>query len=507
MAAGRGVDGVLDPCGGALSTQSLRCLRPQGRIVPIGFAGGRIPQFPANLLLVKNITVCGLYMGYYKFDVRERYETHAQGIRHSVRKRGSRLPADLHHEHPALNTAPLHGVRVLDLSTVVAGPYGSEMLGELGAEVIRVEPVDAANTPLSAAGAPVSEADGFLWALQKNKRALCIDLKHPEGVALFLDLVRQSDIVWENFRPGVTERLGIDYPRLRQVHPGIIVGSISGFGSEGPWSRVGAYDITVQALSGVMSITSSGEPDAEPCRWGVPVGDIAGSLYGVIGVLAAVEERARTGLGQHVDIALLDVQLALNCYRVPQVFGADMAFAPASPRRGGAGTVPYGPFRCSDGRWLSLGPSTHFWLAFCKVIGRSEWADDARFRSLADRQRNQAALDTLLETVMLARPAAEWEALFIEARIPVGQVLDIPGAFAHPQAQARGMRVDLENGVGRRVPVAGSALRFEGEAPRAQIAPAPSGADTRNVLSELLHLAPQRLADLQARGVIGARAS
>ncbi len=408
------------------------------------------------------------------------------------------------------STSPLHGIRVIDLSTVVAGPYGAEMLGELGAEVIRIEPVAAASVPAPKPDAPISEAEGFHWALQRNKRSICIDLKQVDGRQLFLDLVRKSDIVWENFRPGVTERLGIDYPRLQPVNPGIIVCSISGFGqsdASGPWSRVGAYDITVQALSGVMSITGSGAPDAEPCRWGVPIGDIVGSLYGVTGVLAALEERARTGVGQQVDIALLDAQLALNSYRVPQVFGANMAFAPASPRRGGAGTVPYGPFRCGDGEWLSLAPSSNFWRAFCAAIGQPALADDARFCTIAERQRNQPALDALLEEVMLSRPAAEWEALFIAAKIPVGRVLDIQGAFAHPQAQARGMQVELTNRTGRRAPAAGSPLRFEGEPARAQRAPSLSGLDTSDVLSDVLNLTPDRIADLQARGVIGVRAS
>ena len=415
-----------------------------------------------------------------------------------------RLHRELRRNHNETMT-PLHDIRVLDLSTVVAGPYGAEMLGELGADVIRIEPVAAAAAPAPTPHAPISEAEGFHWALQRNKRAICIDLKHAEGLALFLDLVRESDVVWENFRPGVTARLGIDYPRLRSVNAGIIMCSISGFGGEGPWSRVGAYDITVQALSGVMSITGSGAPDAEPCRWGVPIGDIAGSLYGVTGVLAALEERARTGMGQQVDIALLDAQLALNSYRVPQVFGANMAFAPASPRRGGAGTVPYGPFRCGDGEWLSLAPTSNFWRAFCGVIGQPELADDARFRTIADRQHNQAVLDNLLETAMSAHPAAEWEALFIAAKIPVGRVLDIPGAFAHPQAQARGMRVELTDRSGRHAPAAGSPLRFEGEPTRVQNPPSWSGLDTRDVLADVLNMTPRRIADLQARGVIGVR--
>ena len=417
------------------------------------------------------------------------------------------LSTQPHHEEGPLHTPPLHGVRVLDLSTVVAGPYGSEMLGELGADVIRIEPVTAAASPAPLPDAAISEPEGFLWALQKNKRAVCMDLKHPDGLALFHDLTRKSDIVWDNFRPGVTKRLGIDYARLREIDPAIITCSISGFGGEGPWSRVGAYDITVQALSGVMSITGSGEPDSEPCRWGVPIGDIGGALYGVIGVLAALEERAQTGIGQHVDIALRDVQLAFNCYRVPQVFGSNKEFAPASPRKGGAGTVPYGPFRCADGVWLSIGPSTNFWAPFCAAIGRPEMANDPRFRTLGDRQQNQPALDALLETIMLEKPAAEWEALLIAAQIPMGQVLDIAGAFAHPQAQARGMRIDLENSEGRRVPVAGSPLRFERETPRIQHAPSLSGADTATVLAELLGIDTERLSELMAQGVIGTRAS
>lgn len=402
---------------------------------------------------------------------------------------------------------PLEGLRVLDLSTVVAGPYGSEMFGELGAEVIRVEPVASAASPAPAPGSPISEPEGFLWSLQKNKRSVCIDLKHRQGLALFLDLVRHSDVVWDNFRPGVTERLGIDPARLQTVNPRIITCSISGFGSEGPWSRVGAYDITVQALSGVMSITGSGEPDSEPCRWGVPIGDIAGAIYGVIGVLAALEERSRTGVGQAVDIALLDVQLALNCYRVPQVFGSNMEFAPASPRKGGAGTVPYGPFRCGDGRWLSIAPSSNFWTAFCTVIGKPEWASDERFRTLQDRQRNQAELERLLEAVMLERPAAEWETALTSAQIPFGPVLDIPGAFAHPQALARDMRLDLENEAGRRVPVAGTPLKFEGEAPRPQHAPELSGADSEALFGELLGLSAQQIADLAKQRIIGVRKS
>jgi crotonobetainyl-CoA:carnitine CoA-transferase CaiB-like acyl-CoA transferase len=398
---------------------------------------------------------------------------------------------------------PLAGLRVLDLSTVVAGPYGAEILGELGADVIRVEPPDKAAVAPTPSGAPITEADGFTWALQRNKRAMCIDLKHAEGRALFMDLVKKSDVVWDNFRPGVMARLGLSHAELAAVNPGIISCSISGFGSEGPWSKVGAYDITVQALAGSMSITGTGEPGSIPCRWGVPVGDIAGSIYAVIGVLAALHERARTAVGQHVEVALLDAQLALNVYRVPQAFGAGLEFSASSPRKGGAGTVPYGPFCAQDGEWLTLAVSSNFWKSFCEVIEHPELLTDARFVTLKDRQSNQPALDVLLEQIIATRTAAEWEKRLLAAKVPSGRILSIADAFRHPQAEARGMCVELVDGDGRMVPVAGSPLRFAGEAARAQRAPVQSGRDTKAILQELLAIPGARIDALASQGVIG----
>lgn len=406
---------------------------------------------------------------------------------------------------PAQATLPLAGLRVLDLSTVVAGPYGAEILGELGADVIRVEPPDKAAVAPTPAGSPITEADGFTWALQRNKRAMCIDLKHAEGRALFMDLVKKSDVVWDNFRPGVMERLGLSHAQLAEVNPGIISCSISGFGSEGPWSKVGAYDITVQALAGSMSITGTGEPGSIPCRWGVPVGDIAGSIYAVIGVLAALHERARTAAGQHVEVALLDAQLALNVYRVPQAFGAGLEFSASSPRKGGAGTVPYGPFRAGDGGWITLAVSSNFWKTFCAVIEFPELLADARFVTLKDRQDNQPALDALLEQIIAKRPAAEWEQRLLAAKVPSGRILSIGDAFHHPQAESRGMCVELTDQDGRIVPVAGSPLRFAGEPARGQRAPVPSGSDTRTIMDELLSVPRERIDALAAQGVIGVR--
>ena len=406
--------------------------------------------------------------------------------------------------NPAL---PLQGIRILDLSTVVAGPFGAEMLGELGADVIRIESPPAAGMEVPGPEEPITESDGFFYALQRNKRAICLDLKHPRGKQLFFDLVAKSDVVWDNFRPGVMARLGFTQDILTSINPGIVTCSISGYGSEGPWSRVGAYDITIQALSGVMSITGDTEPDSEPCRWGVPIGDITGSLYGVIGVLAALDERLRTQCGQHIEISLLDAQLALNTYRVPQAFGAGVTFAASSPRRGGAGAVPYGPFRAGCGKWITIGVSTNFWRAFCEVIGRPALAEDARFSSLSGRQANQSELDKLLEEVFLNRPASDWFADLVAAKIPSGLVNDIAGAFAQPQAVAREMAITLTDLSGRKIPAAASPLRFEGEPSRPQRPPSRRGFDTRTVLDEVLGLNSSTVAELENLGVISTPAA
>ncbi|WP_233270625.1 CaiB/BaiF CoA transferase family protein [Chachezhania sediminis] len=377
---------------------------------------------------------------------------------------------------------PLHGLRVLDLSTVVAGPFGSDILASLGAEVIRVTPPA---TPRAAEPrdpqAQVEDGEGFTFSLARSKRSVGLDLKDPVGKAAFLRLVEGADVVYDNFRPGVTHRLGIDSDSLKAVNPRIVTCSISGFGSEGPWAAVGAYDVTVQALSGAMSITGDGT--GMPCRWGVPIGDITGAFYAVIGLLAALEERARTGLGQHVEVSLLDGQLALNSYRVPQAFGAGMDFGQPEPRKGGAGTVPYGPFLCGDDSWIVIGVASNFWKRFCEATGLGALVDDPRFATLALRQKNQLALDPLIEARLLDDSSDHWQTTLMEAGVPVGKVNTIRQAFEQPQAQARGMVVPLEGTGAEGVRTAGSPIRFMGEPGATFAAPLPDGADNDALLS------------------------
>ena len=378
---------------------------------------------------------------------------------------------------------PLAGIRVLDLSTVVAGPFGSEILASLGAEVIRVEAPPAEQAVAKAPETPITDDEGFPLALQRNKASICLDLKDPEGRKAFLALAADADVVYDNFRPGVLKRLGIDYSTLSEVNPRLIACSISGYGATGPWAEVGAYDVTVQALGGSMSITGTGEPSSMPCRWGVPVGDITGAFYAVIGVLAALAEREATGMGQAVDVALLDGQLALNTYRVPQTFGAGIQFETPAPRKGGAGTVPYGPFLCGDGSWIVIGVASTFWPAFCEVMSDGRLREDPRFTSLRDRQAHQEALDAILEELFLAGSSDHWQKELIAAGVPAGKVNTIREAFEQEQAVARGMSIRLAEPGGREVVVAANPIRFVGEVASGQRLPVPRGADTELILS------------------------
>ena len=381
---------------------------------------------------------------------------------------------------------PLKGIRVLDLSTVVAGPFGTDILASLGAEVVRISP-PGGSKPVAPRNPDetVSDGDGFVLALQRGKKSVTLNLKDEADREAFYRLVKVSDVVYDNYRPGVTARLGIDHAVLAKINPRIICCSISGYGSEGPWASVGAYDVTVQALSGGMSITGSNDSERMPCRWGVPIGDITGAFYAVIGILAALEELAHTGRGQALDISLLDGQLALNTYRVPQAFGAGVEFGMPEPRRGGAGSVPYGPFLCGDGKWIVIGVASNFWKSFCETIGQQHLIDDPRFATLAKRQENQSELDAIIEKALLSASSDEWQARLIEANVPVGKVNSIKEAFEQPQAKAREMIAHLEGVGAEGVRTAANPIRFIGQPKARFTAPAQEGANNGDAFEPL----------------------
>lgn len=395
--------------------------------------------------------------------------------------------------HPA----PLSGLRVLDLCRVVSGPFGSLLLADLGAEVIRVESLPSGDPIVEVDPERLSEDEAFNWGLSRNKHSVSINLKTNEGRELFYRMVAQADVVIDNFRPGVTNRLGVDYESLKAHNPEVITCSLTGFGGSGPWATMPAYDPIVQAMSGAMNYTRL-DPDSPPVRWGIPIGDLFAGVFSAIGVLAAVLDRDRTGAGQHVDVSMLDVMLALNTYRVPQAltFGEEPL---PSPFEGGQGTVPFGNFECSEG-WVAICFSQRMWPAACEVLGRPDLITDERFSSNLARHAHRDELVGILQELFKQQSADHWQENLMAVGVVCGKVSSVADVFRHPQVLARGMSVDITDEFGRTATVAGDSLKFSDVT--TWRAPRQPGADTAMVLETLLGLGVDELNRLRDEGVI-----
>ena len=366
---------------------------------------------------------------------------------------------------PAADTTqplgPLAGIRVLDLTGFLSGPFGTQILGDLGAEVLKIEPPIGDNSRT----VPPHFVDGdsvYYLSTNRNKRSAVVDLKSPEGKQFVLDLVDRSDIVVENFRPGALQRLGLDYETVAARAPHIIWCAISGFGQDGPYADRPAYDMIVQAYSGGMSLT--GERGGTPVRAGIPVGDLTAGLYGVIGVLAALEQRRRTGRGEYIDVSMLDCQVALLSYQAAYYLHSG---AVPGPQGRSHDSIPtYRCFTASDGIDVAVTANTEgMWRALCRALDREQYIDDERFLTLADRHRNRAVLEPLLEEAFLARTADDWVATLTDAGVPVAPVNTLDRTFRDPQVLHREMVVELarEEG-GDPVRVVGNPLKFAGQA-------------------------------------------
>lgn len=396
---------------------------------------------------------------------------------------------------------PLAGHLVLEMcGDEPSGTFGTQILADLGATVLKIErpPRDEPAPTALEDAAPVPREIAYAFGLNRNKRSLCLDLKQPRGRELFDALVQQASVAYDNLTPATAKRLGIDADTLRAVNPALVCCSVSGFGQTGPWSALPAYDATIQALGGGMSITGTGGAEDPPVRWGNPIGGIGGALYAVLGILVALRRRrVRQGApGASLDIALLDAQLAMHAYRVPQVHGG-ARFA-ATPHRGGNGAMPYGPFKAGDGRWFVLGITGQFWSTACEVLGHPEWREDPRFRTQQDRQANEAALNAAVAQAMLAADADEWQRRFVAAGIPGAKVATIAEAFEHPHVALRDMLASFDHPIGRRLQVAGDPVKL-GAHPSAGFRAAPGlGADTRTVLRDLLGLPDEACEALRA---------
>lgn len=378
--------------------------------------------------------------------------------------------------------APLAGLRVLDFTQFLSGPFGTMILGDLGADVVKVEPPQgelSRTIPPHFAG-----ADSLYYlGVNRNKRSVVAELKNPEDAARVRRLALAADVIVENFRPGVMERLGLGYAALSAAKPALVWCSISGFGQDGPWRDWPAYDMVVQALSGGMSLT--GEPEGRPVRAGVPLADLSAGLYGVIGILAALAEARASGKGRWVDIAMLDCQLAMLSYQAAYYLHAGQV---PGPQGSAHDSIPtYRAFVAGDGASIIVTANTDaMWQQMARVLAREDLLADARYASNAERFHHRHALWTELDAAFLQRSAADWADRLMAASVPAAVVTPVDGALHSAQAQARGMVQTLHSDSGAALRVAASAIRFHGEAPPAGRHPPPLGRDTGEVLREWL---------------------
>ena len=402
-------------------------------------------------------------------------------------------------------TGPLAGLRVLDLSRVLAGPWSTQILGDLGAEVIKIEqPGQGDDTRRW--GPPFLE-DGskdaaYYLCANRNKESVAINLADPRGADLIRRIALDCDIVVENFRVGGLVKYGLDYASLSAVNPRLIYCSITGFGQDGPYKDRGGYDFLIQGMSGLMSINGrpDGEPGAGPIKVGIPISDLVTGLYASISILAALAHRDRTGEGQYIDQSLLDTQVSLLANQASNYLNGGMI-----PRRLGnehPNTVPYQDFACSDGDILvALGNDKQF-RAFCALIGRPELADDPRFIDNGGRSTNRKALQDELGPAIAKWTSNDLIAAMEAAKLPGGRVNEIPDILADPHIAARGVIHDMVRSDGTPVKVLGYPGKLSRTPADYRRAPPRSGEDTRAVLHGLLGLPDDELADLLEAGVI-----
>lgn len=398
-------------------------------------------------------------------------------------------------------TLALDDITVLDLSHALAGPFASTMLGDFGARVIKVEPPGTGD--ISRAWGPpfYGSEPAYFVNLHRNKKSVAIDLKHPEGKALFFRLMERSDVVLENYRVGTLEKLGIDYERARARHPGIIYCSVSGFGQTGPYRDRAALDLIVQAESGMMSVT--GEPGGRGVRCGVSIADMTAGMYAAFGILTALHAREKTKRGQFIDVSMLEGQLGL----LHGMIGAYLADGIVPQPMGTAykALLPYQTFRTKT-RDLALAVgSDKLWRIFCPLLGIEDMLDDPRYATNAVRAANRESLIARLGAVFLTKSYEEWEAILLPAGIPMGAINTIDRVVDHPQVEARGMLVEHEHPVAGKVRMVGVPVRLS-ETPGAIRTPAPLlGQHTDEVLSDRLGLDDEEIERLRRAGAIGRR--
>lgn len=395
----------------------------------------------------------------------------------------------------------LDGIRVLDLTHMLSGPYCGMMLADLGAETIKIEPPGAGEgTRKLLANDPNYSRHGmgaYYLTLNRNKKSIALDLKDPSGLQIFYELVKLSDVVLSNFSVGVNQRLGIDHDQLAAINPRIITCNISGFGETGPGKGRTSFDIVAQGMGGGMSIT--GQPGDPPTRSGIPIGDLGGGVMGVVGVLSALVARQNTGRGQHVDISMLDAQISLLNYMATMYFLS----GEVPTRLGNAHFVhvPYGTFPCSDGYLILAVITDNFWEALMQVVPAAD-LDTEENRGQPGRFKNKSFINQRLAEIFQSGTQAEWVARLSAARIPCAPVNNLDQALADEQVLFRNMVVDLDLPQGGSIRIPGNPIKLSETHAETFTPPPVLGQHTLELLSQLLGKSATELEALRQQGVI-----
>lgn len=403
----------------------------------------------------------------------------------------------------------LSGLRVLDLSRVLAGPWAGQLMADLGADVVKVERPGIGDDTRSwgppwlgdADGVPTGESAYYLSA-NRNKRSVAIDLSTAEGQVLVRRLACEADVLIENFKVGGLKQYGLDYASLKELNPRLIYCSITGFGQDGPYASRAGYDFLIQGMGGLMSLTghADGTEGEGPMKVGVALTDVMTGLYATVAVLAALAHRQSTGQGQHIDLALLDVQVACLANQA-----ANYLVGGVIPKRMGnahPNIVPYQDFPTADGHMIIAVGNDGQFQSFCRALGYPEWAKDERFRSNPERVRNRKALVDLIRAQTATRTTAAWIEVMEAAGVPCGPINTLDKVFADPQVQARGMRIDMPHSLTDKVVLVANPIRMSESAVQYRRCPPMLGEHTREVLEHWLAMETNEVADLQRKNIV-----
>ncbi|WP_414440687.1 CaiB/BaiF CoA transferase family protein [Burkholderia sp. 22PA0106] len=388
-------------------------------------------------------------------------------------------------QSPAL---PLDGIRVLDVSQVMAGPFACMMLADLGADVIKVEPLEGDQTR-GAMGFKMKGPDsmGFL-NMNRNKRSVALDLKTDEGREFFYELAKSADVIVENYRPGVVQRLRIDYDTIRAINPKIVYASISGFGQSGPWSARPGFDLMAQAMSGVMSVT--GYKGGKPVKAGVPVADIGCALFAVYGVLSAYIGAQKSGEGQHIDASLFDAAMAFSIWDMSDYWGTGVEPQPLGTSN--KMSAPYQAVKARDGYFVMGATNQKLWARLCELLDRPDLFEHPQFETVSLRLKHREALIESLETSFGMRDCEDWIATMLDAGIPAGPILSYPEAFGSEHAQHRGMCMEIDHPNEGKVKNIGFPVKLLGTPQRVRRHPPLLGEHNEELRAELAALRQAR---------------